>query len=211
MQCWNCHSEITPSALLCSRCGKVLPPPAGRTLFDAFGLKPSVDVDVPSLEQAYRERSLQVHPDRFGTAQARERRFALEQSTLLNDAYRTLKDRSARAFYLLKLHGLDLSREDAGTQKDLPLSFLEEVMQLREALDSHRQRGSLDAALDMAEGVSERRLAALAEAETALRQLLQHPEDVTARAQAGHALAQVRYFTRFLEEVEAMHEEALEG
>ncbi len=210
MPCWNCHSDVAPGALRCLRCGKVQPLPAGATLFDAFGLKPSVDVDVPALEQAYRERSLQVHPDRFATAQARERRFALEQSTLLNDAYRTLKDAAARAFYLLKLHGVDLSREDAGTQKDMPLSFLEEVMELREALDGHRERGALDRALHMAQEVSARRATALGEAETALRQLLVRPDDAPARLRASHALARVRYFTRFLEEVEAMEEEALE-
>ncbi len=211
MQCWNCHTDFAPGTLLCPRCGKVQPPAVGATLFDAFGLAPRVDVDIPELEQAYRERSLQVHPDRYTTAQARERRFALEQSTLLNDAYRTLKDRAARAFYVLKLHGLDLSREDLGTQKDMPLDFLEEVMQLREALDGHREKGALEAALHMAGDVSVRRSTALAEAEAALRQLLAHPGQDAARTEASHALARVRYFTRFLEEVDAMEEEALEG
>jgi molecular chaperone HscB len=210
VQCWNCKTEIPPGMLACSRCGKVQPLLPGATYFDAFGLKTTVDVDLPGLEKAYRERSLQVHPDRFTTAQARERRFALEQSTLLNDAYRTLKDRASRAFYVLKLNGLDLSREDAGTQKDMPLSFLEEVMQLREALDQHRERGALDRALEMAGEVSVRRSAALGDAEAALRQLLAHPEDAAARTLASHALARVRYFTRFLEEVKAMEEEALE-
>jgi molecular chaperone HscB len=211
VQCWNCKTEVATDTLACSRCGKVQPLPPGATYFDAFGLVPAVDLDVAGLERAYRERSLQVHPDRFTTAQARERRFALEQSTLLNDAYRTLKDRAARAFYLLKLNGLDLSREDAGTQKDMPLSFLQEVMELREALDAHRERGALDRALEMAGEVSVRRSSALADAEAALRQLLAHPLDPSARRDAGHALARVRYFTRFLEEVNAMEEEALEG
>lgn len=211
MQCWNCKTEVATDTLACARCAKVQPLPPGATYFDAFGLVPAVDVDVAGLERAYRERSLQVHPDRFTTAQARERRFALEQSTLLNDAYRTLKDRAARAFYLLKLNGLDLSREDAGTQKDMPLSFLQEVMELREALDAHRERGALDRALEMAGEVSVRRSSALADAEAALRQLLAHPLDPSARSDAGHALARVRYFTRFLEEVNAMEEEALEG
>jgi molecular chaperone HscB len=207
--CWNCKTEDAPGTLACSRCGKAQPVVAGATSFDAFGLKPTVDVDLAGLERAYRERSLQVHPDRFTTAQARERRFALEQSTLLNDAYRTLKDRSSRAFYVLKLHGLDLAREDAGHQKDMPLSFLEEVMELREALDSHRQKGALDRALEMAGEVSVRRSSALADAEASLRQLLAHPDDAAARTDAGHALARVRYFTRFLEEVNAMEEETL--
>jgi molecular chaperone HscB len=207
--CWNCKSEVTRGAVTCPRCGKVQPVPAGATLFEAFGLRPSVDVDSSALERVYRERSLQVHPDRFTTAQARERRFALEQSTFLNDAYRTLKDRAARAFYLLKLHGLDLAREDAGTQKDMPLEFLEEVMQLREKLDGHRERGSLELALEMAGEVSTRRSAALADAEGALRQLLVAPTDSAALKSASHALARVRYFHRFLEEVDAMEEEAL--
>ena len=211
MQCWNCKTEVGPGALSCPRCKKVQPLPKGATFFDAFGLEPMVDVDLPALEQAYRERSLQVHPDRFSTAQARERRFALEQTTLLNDAYRTLRDRAARAFYLLKLNGLDLSREDAGTQKDMPLAFLEEVMELREALGVHRERGSLEAALEMAREVSTRRSTALDDAEASLRHLLAHPDDGAARTAASHALARVRYFTRFLEEVSAMEEEALEG
>jgi molecular chaperone HscB len=211
VQCWNCQTDFPPGTLTCPRCAKVQPLTAGATYFDAFGLKPTVDVDLPGLERAYRERSLQVHPDRFTTAQARERRFALEQSTLLNDAHRTLKDRAARAFYLLKLHGLDLSREDAGTQKDMPLSFLEEVMTLREALDGHRERGALEPALEMAGDVAVRRSAALGDAEASLRQLLAKPQDTAARTEASHALARVRYFTRFLEEVNAMEEEALEG
>jgi molecular chaperone HscB len=211
VQCWNCKTETVPGALSCPRCGKVQPGHPGATYFEAFGLKPTVDVDVPGLEREYRERSLQVHPDRFSTAQARERRFALEQSTLLNDAYRTLKDRASRAFYLLKLNGVDLSREDAGTQNDMPLSFLEEVMELREALDGHRESGRLEAALEMAGDVSVRRSDALAEADASLRQLLARRDEDASRRGASHALARVRYFTRFLEEVNAMEEEALEG
>jgi molecular chaperone HscB len=211
VECWNCKSEVPRGGVSCPRCGKVQPLPPGATLFDAFALRPSVDVDVSTLERLYRERSLQVHPDRFATAQARERRFALEQSTFLNDAYRTLKDRAARAFYVLKLNGLDLAREDAGTQKDMPLEFLEEVMELREKLDGHRERGLLESALEMAGEVSTRRSAALGDAEGSLRQLLAVPTDSAARTSAGHALARVRYFNRFLEEVDAMEEEALGG
>jgi len=206
VECWNCQTELDDAPVVCPRCGKVQPVPAGATLFDALGLRAAVDVDLAALERAYRERSLLVHPDRFATAQARERRFALEQSTLLNDAYRTLRDRAARDFYLLKLHGRDLTREDSGTREDLPLAFLEEVMELREALDAHRGAGALEPARAMAGDVGRRRSASLAEAETALRQLLAGGAGPSALEAAGQALARVRYFTRFLEEVEAMEE-----
>jgi len=209
VDCWNCQSELVAAPVVCPRCGKVQPVPAGATLFDALGLEPAVEVDLPALERTYRERSLLVHPDRFATAQARERRFALEQTTLLNDAYRTLRDRAARAFYLLKLNGRDLTREDAGGQMAMPHAFLEEVMELREALDGHRAARALEPARGMAEDVGHRRAAALEEAERALRQLLSGGERAAALDSASHALARVRYFTRFLEEVEAMEEEAL--
>lgn len=206
MECWNCQSELTAAPVVCPRCGKVQPVPPGATLFDALGLAPSVEVDLPAVERTYRERSLLVHPDRFATAQARERRFALEQTTLLNDAYRTLRDRAARAFYLLKLHGQDLTREDAGAQRAMPHAFLEEVMALREALDAHRTARALEPARAMSEDVGRRRTAALEEAERALGELLRGGGQASALDAASQALARVRYFTRFLEEVEAMEE-----
>ena len=39
---------------------------------------------------------------------------------------------------MLKLEGPDLDREDAGAQRKMPLEFLEEVMELREALEGLR-------------------------------------------------------------------------
>jgi molecular chaperone HscB len=83
------------------------------------------------------------------------------------------------------------------------------VMELREALDTHRTAGALDRARAMAEDVARRRSAALEEAERALRELLAGGAKPSALEAASHALARVRYFTRFLEEVEAMEEEAL--
>ena len=76
----------------------------------------------------------------------------MEQTTALNEAYKTLKDPVRRAFYLLKLHGVDLDREDAGAQKDMPLEFLEEVMELREALDEAIAAKDLPRAQAMARG-----------------------------------------------------------
>jgi molecular chaperone HscB len=176
--------------------------------FDIFSLPARYDLDVAGLEQKYRELSLQLHPDRVAQGDARERRVALEQTTALNDAYKVLKDPVKRAFYLLKLSGVDLDREDAGAQKDIPLEFLEEIMDLREALSNARDKGDLATAQKMARDVEALRQKALAEAAEALRQL-EGKSDSAIVTQASHALARVRYFTRFLEEVEAFEEEAL--
>jgi DNA-binding NtrC family response regulator len=67
-------------------------------------------VDTGILEKRFRELSLQLHPDRFAHADARERRMSLEQSSALNQAYRTLRDPERRAFSLLQQEGVDLER-----------------------------------------------------------------------------------------------------
>jgi molecular chaperone HscB len=168
-----------------------------------------VELPVTELEARYRELSLKLHPDRFAQAPAQERRYSLERSTALNQAYKTLKDPIRRVFYLLKLQGLDLDREDAGTQKDIPLDFLEEVMTLREQLDGLRAKKDLAQARKMAQDVEQRRDAALKAAQRALTQRLANPLDEASLRQASFAAARVRYFTRFLEKVEAMEEEAI--
>ena len=183
-----------------------------RTHFDVFGLPRSHAVDVPALEKQYRELSLQLHPDRVGPGDAKARLAAVEGTTALNEAFKTLKDPVRRAFYLLKLHGVDLDREDAGAQKDMPLEFLEEVMELREALDEAIAAKDLAGAQAMAKDVAARKKAALTEAAESLRTLEAGEPGDGGQEQvrkASHALGRVRYFTRFLEQVDAFEEEVL--
>lgn len=208
MKCWNCQGE-TGGRPFCPSCGKIAARPAGATHFDMFELPPSFDVDVPQLERRFRELSLQLHPDRFAQADARERRLSLEQTTALNDAYKTLKDPSRRAFYLLKLHGVDLDREDSGTQKGMPAEFLEEILELREELEGAITAKDLTRAMAMAVDVTARQREALTEAATALRALHDGADEPALVKKASHALGRVRYFTRFLEQVEEFEEEAV--
>lgn len=208
MKCWNCEKE-TSGRPFCPSCGKIAARPPGATHFDVFGLSASYDVDIPALEKRFRDLSLQLHPDRFAQADARERRLSLEQTTALNEAYRTLKDPSRRAFYLLKLHGVDLDREDAGAQRDMPLDFLEEVMELREELEGAMHTKDLTRAQAMAVDVTARQREALHEAADALRALQDGEDESMLVKKASHALGRVRYFTRFLEQVEAFEEEML--
>lgn len=212
MKCWNCHSD-TGGRPFCPSCGKIAARPPDATHFDVFGLPHAYALELPALERTFRELSLKLHPDRFAQAEPRERRLSLEQTTALNEAYKTLKDPVRRAFYLLKLQGVDLDRDDASAQKNLPLAFLEEVMELREALDGAMETKDLDAARAMAGDVTARRKEALAQAVDALGALQAAPagsgEAAQALTKASHGLGRVRYFTRFLEQVEAFEEEAL--
>ncbi|MDY7229675.1 Fe-S protein assembly co-chaperone HscB [Hyalangium rubrum] len=174
-----------------------------------FELPSTYDIDIPGMEKRFRDLSLKLHPDRFAQADAKERRLSLEQTTSLNEAYKTLKDPSRRAFYLLKLHGVDLDREDAGAQKDMPAEFLEEVIELREELEGAMASRDLTRAQAMAVDVTARQREALTEAAEALRALQDTSDDTALVKKASHALGRVRYFTRFLEQVEEFEEEVV--
>src|SRR5262245_55543869 len=88
-----------------------------RTDFFSFlGLPRKLRIDMADLEQRYRAFSRQFHPDYFYNATPAERRGALEKSSYLNDAYRTLKNPIARVEYLLKLEGV-AAGASTGTQE----------------------------------------------------------------------------------------------
>ena len=87
------------------------------------------------LDAAYRALQTQVHPDRFAGGTDSERRLALQSSARVNEAYRALKDPVQRAQYLLRLHGVESVGE---TDTQLPLEFLEQQLERREAAaDAH--------------------------------------------------------------------------
>ena len=205
MRCWNCQSEVAGTDV-CPSCGKVQPVAAGTTLFDVLGLPRGVDVDRPELERAYRERSLRLHPDRAGKDDPRERRLSLERTALLNEAYRTLRAPEPRAFYLLKLHGLDLLRDEARAIA-VPPDVLEGVLELREQLDSARTAGDDEEVSALSDRVRVQSATTLSAAQSALRRLERDPADTAARDEAAQALARLRYHHRFLEAAEGSDEE----
>jgi molecular chaperone HscB len=90
-----------------------------------------------------------LHPDRFASRPLAEQEAALAQSSLLNDAYRTLKDPVLRTQYLLTLEGVELEEQSkaateaaraTGTQKKqiVPPELLEEVFELNMQLEEMR-------------------------------------------------------------------------
>lgn len=171
------------------------------THFEIFGLAPSVDLDVKALEAQHRQLSLETHPDRLVQADARTRRIAAEKTAALNEAIKTLRDPVRRAFYVLELKGVKLDTEDAAAKVKMPMEFLEEIMERREALEAARASKKLETAQAMAREIRAAKDSAMAAAQTALR-----ADDVTT---ATVNLGRVRYYSRFLEEVDAFEEELL--
>jgi molecular chaperone HscB len=111
------------------------------TYFEVFSLPAKLHIDTAALEKQFYAQSRKLHPDRFASRPAAEQEEALKQSSLLNDAYRTLKDPILRTQYLLKLEGVELEEQSksateaartSGTEKKqiVPPELLEEVFEL---------------------------------------------------------------------------------
>jgi molecular chaperone HscB len=113
--------------------------PTHTDFFSFLGLPRRLRIDISDLEQRYRALSRQFHPDYFYNASPAERRGAVEKSSYLNDAYRTLKNPVARIEYLLKVEGLAAGEPQEASRK-VPPGLLEEVFALNEELDDVREQ-----------------------------------------------------------------------
>ncbi len=89
-------------------------------------------MDPDELKGRFYALSRQWHPDRFVAKTEAEQQLALDNTALLNDAIRTLRDPVARAEYVLAGKGLAISGQ--GT-KDVPPDLLEEALELNMALE----------------------------------------------------------------------------
>src|SRR5579864_4064603 len=149
--CWSCGTMRAEH--FCSACGKVQPP-VPVDYFTFFGLPRKLNVDVAGLEREFYQLSRKLHPDLYSGAEAREQQWSLEQSSQLNDAYRTLKDPIKRTEYLLRLEGVELEEQSkAATEKArsageikkqvVPPDLLEEVFDLNMQLEELRMQKKL--------------------------------------------------------------------
>jgi len=151
--CWSCGTMR--AVHFCSACGKVQPP-VPVDYFKFFGLPRKLNLDSAILERDFYELSRKLHPDLCARADKREQEWSLQQSSLLNDAYRTLKDPIKRTEYLLQLEGVELEEQSkAATEKAratgavkkqiVPPDLLEEVFELNMQLEELRALKKLGA------------------------------------------------------------------
>ena len=121
--CGYCHAEAG-SAHFCSECRKIQPVAEGTDYFAFLGLPRKLLIDEAELEKTFYALSRQFHPDYFMNANDREQQASVERSSMLNDAYRVLRDPVTRAKYLLSFHGYKEA------EKKAPPDLLEEVFEL---------------------------------------------------------------------------------
>ncbi|MHB1675190.1 MAG: Fe-S protein assembly co-chaperone HscB [Acidobacteriaceae bacterium] len=165
--CWSCGNEHDADTQFCANCGK-LQPYTPTDYFAFFGLPRRFQLDTAALEKQFYRLSRKFHPDLYARASAEEQRWSLEKSSVLNDAWRTLRDPLARTEYMLGLAGIRLEAQsrdasdravENGTAKQqvVPPDLLEEVFELNMQLEGMRMakasgvddpevRGNLEAA-----------------------------------------------------------------
>jgi len=130
--------------------------------FELFGLAPGFNIDLTTLEEQWKIRAAQVHPDRFASAGPAEKRVAMQWSARLNEAYRVLREPLQRAQYLCEQAGQSVG-EDSGHAVDM--DFLEQQMAWREqleAVESSRDSKALATFTEEVLADRERRIAQIA-------------------------------------------------
>jgi molecular chaperone HscB len=156
--CWSCGTMRTLH--FCESCGKVQPP-VPVDYFTFFGLPRKLNIDTAALDKDFYELSRKLHPDINARAGSREQEWSLQQSSMLNDAYRTLKDPIKRTQYLLKLEGVELEEQSKSAteraratgqvkKQIVPPDLLAEVFELNmqlEELKAQKKLGEDDPAL----------------------------------------------------------------
>jgi len=168
--------------------------------YELLGVSRGLNLSLDALQQRYYELSRQLHPDRFMQKPEAERQRALDMSSALNDAYRTLKDPIKRANYLLALEGFDIGEQRS---KDVPPELLEEVFDLNMALEE--MRGGDDSVRPRLEQAEKDFEGMLGESDQQLAALFANYDAAQSRevlSQIRNALNRRKYIQNLVSEVE---------
>lgn len=177
--------------------------------FTLLGAPLRFKLDLDALEKTHRELSRALHPDKFAGAGASERRLTLEKAANVNEAWRIVRDPIRRAEALFRIAGVAVG--ETNEPKASP-AFLMSVMEDREALAEARAARELAKVRELGTSIEARERVALAK----LGEGFEDDAILTSSDQAAllrllPLLGELRFYRRFLEEVSAIEDEALEN
>jgi molecular chaperone HscB len=102
-----------------------------KNYFELFGVDASFTVDLKVISEKFLDLQRKSHPDKFTSESAAEQRLAVQYSSHVNTANRTLKSPLLRAEYLLELSAYPLNGESMTIDDS---QFLMAQMECRESL-----------------------------------------------------------------------------
>lgn len=162
-----------------------------RDWFALFGLPAQFEIDQAALTQRFRELQAQYHPDRYAHASETEQRWAVQITSLLNEAYNTLRQARLRARYLLEQAGLSFN-DERDTTSDA--AFLMQQIEWREAIEEAAEDAE---SMDALEQVAKQLRAEVQKLETHFAQTWQQQDYAAAKAQ----VLKMRFYERLQEDV----------
>jgi molecular chaperone HscB len=170
--------------------------PIQDDFFSLFALPERFAIDAGALEEAYKRVQSQVHPDRFASAPAAERRVAMQWAARANEAVQTLRSPLRRAAYLCELHGAPIKAE---SNTAMPGEFLAQQMQWREALDEALEADDKERVQALRGAVGREREATLSRIAASLDEAADHPA-------AALLVRQLMFIEKFCAELAAAGE-----
>ncbi|CAL4044110.1 Fe-S protein assembly co-chaperone HscB [Buchnera aphidicola] len=115
--------------------------------FELFNLPEKFNIEIVELSKKFHQLQRKFHPDLFNTQSELIRIKALNNSTIVNQGYRILRDYLTRAEHLLFLNGLNISdRKNIVYEKNFlieQLSFYEEIDILKKSSFNKKNYNSL--------------------------------------------------------------------
>jgi len=137
--CWKCGHTASKINIFCSRpeCGVIQAIDAAKcNYFDLLRVSERFDVNLDELEKSFKSMQKLLHPDKFSTNSVEEKEISNNCSSLVNQAYQTLRSPVDRVAYLLLTRGVNVLTE-GGTMKktDADPNLMLEIFSMREKID----------------------------------------------------------------------------
>jgi molecular chaperone HscB len=135
VRCWRCGHQHQ-ATLFCPSCETIQPLSPRADYFTVLGIARTPGVDEAELARRYYELSRRLHPDLYQTGTPREKEMSLQNTAMLNRAYRTLRDTVHRGQYWLELQGERLGKDNNRVPTQLAalvFSIQEKLEEIREA------------------------------------------------------------------------------
>lgn len=165
--------------------------------FEIFSIPSGWQIDRALLDSRYRQLQRECHPDRYAAKGDVEKRLAMQTTSLINQAYETLKSPLKRAQYMLEVEGIDAAQESHITSD---ISFLMQQIGFRETLDELRDSTDPLAGLDIIRNDVQAEYQQLQESFEAQHKLANFND-------ALDTVAKMQFFAKLLEEIEQREEE----
>ncbi|MBI4715630.1 MAG: Fe-S protein assembly co-chaperone HscB [Nitrospirae bacterium] len=142
VKCLSCGSP--QEGFFCHDCHTVLPIGGESDYFTLFELERRPLLDEERLRETFLRLNQLVHPDRYFNATDEIQEVSLDRSSLVNQAYQTLKDPRERLKYLLMLETGEEPRETSRASMEIMGFYMEaaEVCQEADQWVKARESGS---------------------------------------------------------------------